>query len=47
VVPGFALFADLEQKALEQTVARQFQALADEMERHGALQPAAPLPNGQ
>ena len=36
VAPGFELFGPLEQMAIEQNVARQFQALADEIERRGA-----------
>lgn len=33
VVPGFALFGGIEQRAVERSLARQFQALADEIER--------------
>jgi hypothetical protein len=36
VTPGFALFGQVELAAVEQNVARQFQALADEIERQGA-----------
>jgi len=36
VVPGFELPERLEQKVVEQSVGRQFQALADEIERQGA-----------
>ena len=36
VEPGFALFGRIEQMAVEQNVARQFQALADEIERRSA-----------
>ena len=36
VEPGFALFGNIEQTAVERNVARQFQALADEIERQGA-----------
>jgi ribosome-associated toxin RatA of RatAB toxin-antitoxin module len=36
VVPGFALFGRIEQAAVERNVARQFRALADEIERRGA-----------
>jgi carbon monoxide dehydrogenase subunit G len=35
VEPGFALFGSLEQAVVERNVARQFQALADEIERQG------------
>jgi hypothetical protein len=33
---GFELFGHFEQMAVEQNVARQFQALADEIERRSA-----------
>ena len=36
VTPGFELFGALEQYAVEQNITRQFQALADEIERIGA-----------
>ena len=36
VEPGAALFGHIEQKAVERNVARQFQALADEIERQRA-----------
>ena len=36
VAPGFELFGHFEQMAVEQNVARQFQALADEIERRSA-----------
>jgi hypothetical protein len=36
ITPGFALFGGLEQMAVRQNVARQFQALADEIEARGA-----------
>jgi len=36
VAPGFELFGLIEQTAVEQNIARQFQALADEIERQGA-----------
>lgn len=36
VTPGFELFGHIEQTAVEQNVARQFQALADEIERRSA-----------
>ena len=36
VAPGFELFGRIEQYAVEQNIARQFQALADEIERSGA-----------
>jgi carbon monoxide dehydrogenase subunit G len=42
VEPGFALFGQIEQTVVERNVARQFQALADEMERQGAHAPSHP-----
>jgi hypothetical protein len=36
VVPGFRLFGYIEQAAVAQNIGRQFQALADEIERQGA-----------
>ena len=36
IAPGFAFFGELEQMAVRQNVARQFQALADEIESRGA-----------
>jgi len=42
VVPGFALFGRVEQLAVERNVARQFKALADEIERQSARSPAQP-----
>jgi hypothetical protein len=36
IAPGFELFGPIEQIAVEQNVARQFQALSDEIERKGA-----------
>jgi hypothetical protein len=36
VTPGFALFGQIELAAVEQNITRQFQALADEIERQGA-----------
>ena len=36
IAPGFEFFGDIEQIAVKQNVARQFQALADEIERIGA-----------
>jgi len=36
VAPGFELFGDIEQMAVQQNVARQFQALANEIERRSA-----------
>jgi hypothetical protein len=36
IAPGFALFGPIEKKAVEQNVARQFQALAEEIERQSA-----------
>lgn len=35
IAPGFEFFGDIEQIAVRQNVARQFQALADEIERKG------------
>jgi carbon monoxide dehydrogenase subunit G len=43
VEPGFALFGQIEQTAVERNVARQFQALADEIERQGAHAPSQPV----
>ena len=37
VTPRFELVGQIEQAALERTVTRQFQALADEIERQGAI----------
>jgi carbon monoxide dehydrogenase subunit G len=37
VAPGFELFGRFEKAAVEQNIARQFQALADEIERQGEL----------
>ncbi len=37
VAPGFALLGPIEQMAVEHNVARQFQALADEIERQSAV----------
>ena len=37
IQPGFALFGRIEQTAVERNAARQFQALADEIERQGAI----------
>jgi ribosome-associated toxin RatA of RatAB toxin-antitoxin module len=39
VVPGFELFGPIEQSVVEQNIARQFQALADEIERQFASAP--------
>jgi ribosome-associated toxin RatA of RatAB toxin-antitoxin module len=36
IAPGFELFGRIEQTAVEQNIARQFQALADEIERQAA-----------
>jgi hypothetical protein len=36
VTPGFVLFGPIEQYAVEQNITRQFQALADEIERRSA-----------
>jgi hypothetical protein len=43
VEPGFALFGQIEQTAVERNVARQFQALADEIERQGAHESSPPV----
>ncbi len=43
VVPGFALFGKIEQTAVERNVARQFQALADEIERQSASASSHPI----
>jgi len=40
VRPGFAIFGAIEQAAAERNVARQFRALADEIERRGAAAPS-------
>jgi carbon monoxide dehydrogenase subunit G len=40
VEPGFALFGQIEQSAVERNIARQFQALADEIERQSASAPS-------
>jgi ribosome-associated toxin RatA of RatAB toxin-antitoxin module len=40
VAPGFELFGSIELQAVKQNVARQFQALADEIERQSAAAPA-------
>jgi hypothetical protein len=37
VAPGFGFFGRIEQAAVERTIARQFQALVDEIDRQGAL----------
>jgi ribosome-associated toxin RatA of RatAB toxin-antitoxin module len=37
VAPGFEFFGRIEQSAVEQNIARQFQALVDEIDRQGAL----------
>jgi ribosome-associated toxin RatA of RatAB toxin-antitoxin module len=42
VAPGFALFGPLEQLAVQHNVARQFQALADEIERRSGADGATP-----
>jgi len=36
IAPGFEIFGHIEQTVVERNVARQFQALADEIERQGA-----------
>jgi hypothetical protein len=43
VEPGFALFGLIEQTVVERHVARQFQALADEIDRQGAHAPPHPV----
>ena len=47
VEPGFALFGKIEQNAVERNVARQFQALADEIERQGAHASSHPIVGGK
>jgi len=37
LAPGFVLFGRIERSVIEHNIARRFQALADEMERQGAL----------
>jgi ribosome-associated toxin RatA of RatAB toxin-antitoxin module len=37
VAPGFDLFGPIEQTAVQHNIARQFQALADEIDRQGAV----------
>jgi carbon monoxide dehydrogenase subunit G len=44
---GFALFGQVEQRAVERNVARQFQALADEIERQGAHASSQPIVGGK
>ena len=46
VVPGFALFGRVEQLVVERNVARQFKALAEEIERQSKRSPAQP-PGGE
>lgn len=43
IEPGFALFGRIEQTVVERNVARQFQALADEIERQGAGESSRPV----
>jgi ribosome-associated toxin RatA of RatAB toxin-antitoxin module len=43
VTPRFELLGQIEQAAVERTVARQFQALADEIERQGAIARLRPV----
>lgn len=43
VEPGYAVFGHIEQTAVERNVARQFQALADEIERQGASAASRPI----
>ena len=43
VVPGFEFLGRFEQTVVEQNVGRQFQALADEIERRGAKVGVAPM----
>ena len=47
IAPGYELFGPIEQVVVEQNVARQFQALADEIERrsNGASGRSVPRPN--
>ena len=44
---GFALFGQIEQSAVEKNVARQFRALAEEIERQGANGRSQPAPGGK
>jgi hypothetical protein len=44
---GFALFGQIEQRAVERNVARQFRALADEIERQGAKARHNPVLGGK
>lgn len=39
VVPGFALLGGIELRVVERNLARQFRALADEIERQGMAVP--------
>jgi hypothetical protein len=43
VTPGFALFGQIELAAVEKNIARQFQALADQIERQSAGAPSHPV----
>ena len=44
---GFALFGQIEQSAVERNVARQFRALAEEIERQSANGRSHPVPGGK
>lgn len=47
VEPGFAWFRDIQHAAIERTVARQFRALAEEIERRGATARSSPTLEGK
>lgn len=47
VVPGFDFFERLERRAVEQSIARQFQALADEIERQAAAAGSRRMPGAK
>ncbi len=44
IAPGFAIFGPIEQTVVEHNVARQFQALADEIERQSAVARSESIP---
>ena len=44
---GFALFGQIEQSAVERNVARQFRALAEEIERQSANGRSNPVKSGK
>jgi hypothetical protein len=47
IVPGLGIFGDIEQYAVRRSVLRQFQALADEIERVGASTARRPVPGAR